>query len=172
MTMKGDRVFNTPWFSVDSLNVAGIDGAYFRINIPTGVVVLPVTPEGNFVLIRQTRPLLGRVTLEFPAGAVESGETPEQSAIRELTEEAGLVTSRLIKVGEGVIRVDREDAVNYFFVALDVRPASQIEQEIEFETKTVSPAEFKAIVQRGEFDHIAALPIITFAAWKAGLDLV
>jgi len=43
------------------------------------------------LLVEQYRPPVGRATLEFPAGLIDEGETPEQAALRELREETGYV---------------------------------------------------------------------------------
>ncbi|XP_067683747.1 ADP-sugar pyrophosphatase-like [Haliotis asinina] len=41
------------------------------------------------VLVKQYRPPMKAYTLEFPAGLVDKGETPEETAVRELHEETG-----------------------------------------------------------------------------------
>ena len=41
--------------------------------------------------MRQFRPPVGRVTVELPAGLIDTGESPEQAAVRELREETGFV---------------------------------------------------------------------------------
>ncbi|XP_007905823.1 ADP-sugar pyrophosphatase isoform X2 [Callorhinchus milii] len=41
------------------------------------------------VMIKQFRPALGCYCLEFPAGLMDDGETPECAAVRELLEETG-----------------------------------------------------------------------------------
>ena len=43
------RVFDTKWFSIDSVKVKDDNEPYYRINFPGGVVVLPVTVSGNLV---------------------------------------------------------------------------------------------------------------------------
>jgi 8-oxo-dGTP pyrophosphatase MutT (NUDIX family) len=43
------------------------------------------------LLVEQFRPPVGKSTLEFPAGLIDAGETPEQAALRELKEETGYV---------------------------------------------------------------------------------
>lgn len=49
-------------------------------------------PTGPEVLLeKQFRPPTGKVVVEFPAGMVDQGETPEQAAVRELREETGYV---------------------------------------------------------------------------------
>ncbi|KAM9327509.1 ADP-sugar pyrophosphatase [Pholidichthys leucotaenia] len=41
------------------------------------------------VMVKQFRPPMGCYTLEFPAGLIDDGETPEAAALRELKEETG-----------------------------------------------------------------------------------
>jgi len=61
-----------------------------RINVPGTVVIIAwLVPSRRLVLIRQFRPPAGKYVLEFPAGLIDAGETPEQAAMRELHEETG-----------------------------------------------------------------------------------
>jgi 8-oxo-dGTP pyrophosphatase MutT (NUDIX family) len=54
------------------------------------VLVIPtLRPSGRLVLIRQYRPPVDAFVIEFPAGLVDPGETPEQAAEREVLEETG-----------------------------------------------------------------------------------
>jgi len=53
------------------------------------VNVIPLTPAGEVVLIRQYRHGIRENTLEIPGGLVENGDTPEAAASRELAEETG-----------------------------------------------------------------------------------
>lgn len=48
-----------------------------------------VVPDDEILLVRQFRPPAGRPVLEFPAGLIDPGETPEETAVRELYEETG-----------------------------------------------------------------------------------
>ena len=43
------------------------------------------------MLEKQFRPPVGKVCIEFPAGLIDEGETPEMAAVRELKEETGYV---------------------------------------------------------------------------------
>lgn len=54
------------------------------------VVIVPITEDGNFVMIVESRPNTQEtVVLEFPAGMVDEGEDAKVAAIRELLEETG-----------------------------------------------------------------------------------
>lgn len=54
-----------------------------------GVGVLPVKGD-RMILVKQFRIAIRSVILEIPAGLMEDGESPDQTAIRELQEEIGL----------------------------------------------------------------------------------
>jgi ADP-ribose diphosphatase len=64
------------------------------------VVVLPVFPNGDVLLIRQYRHAAGRSLWELVAGRVEPGERPITAARRELEEESGYSARRLRKMLE------------------------------------------------------------------------
>jgi 8-oxo-dGTP pyrophosphatase MutT (NUDIX family) len=52
-------------------------------------VVVPITSDGEMLLVRQFRVATGEVTYEFPGGALETGEDPLSGSKRELQEETG-----------------------------------------------------------------------------------
>jgi len=58
---------------------------------PQVVVIIPFL-EDKMVLIKQYRPTLDDYIIEHPAGIIDKGETPLESAKRELKEETGLET--------------------------------------------------------------------------------
>jgi 8-oxo-dGTP pyrophosphatase MutT (NUDIX family) len=59
------------------------------------VCVVAVDDAGQAVLVQQYRHGIGRQTLEFPAGRIDPGESPEVAASRELLEETGHVARDL-----------------------------------------------------------------------------
>jgi 8-oxo-dGTP pyrophosphatase MutT (NUDIX family) len=64
--------------------------AAMRRNDRGAVQVIPLLlPSERFVLLRQYRPPLDGDVIEFPAGLIDEGETPEETAARELLEETG-----------------------------------------------------------------------------------
>ena len=84
---------DNPWFTVRQR------GTFFtaEYHMPQ-VIVLPVVDDEAFAMVRVKRPVLNDTTLELPAGGAEEGETPEQSAARELAEEAGITIGDLSRL--------------------------------------------------------------------------
>jgi 8-oxo-dGTP diphosphatase len=65
--------------------------------ISAGIVV-----QGNRVLMVRRRIKEGELMWQFPAGAIEAGETAEQAAVRETAEETGLTVEAVKLLGERV----------------------------------------------------------------------
>jgi len=60
-----------------------------------GSIILPVDENDNIIFVKQYREVLESETLELPAGLVEIGEDPKDTALRELEEETGIVASSI-----------------------------------------------------------------------------
>jgi len=63
------------------------------------VNVIPVTDQGEVVLIRQFRCATEEFTLEVPGGLVDPGEEPLEAGLRELREETGYVPGIVSSLG-------------------------------------------------------------------------
>ena len=74
-----------------------------RVGVGGIVVMVAITPSGNVILEKQFRPPVGRDVIELPAGLVESNETMEVAAKRELIEETGWSAGKLEFLAEGPI---------------------------------------------------------------------
>lgn len=79
-------LYTNPFFSVEIKNRHFVVTEKFDCN---GAVIVPILENGNFLLVEHFRPAIGEVSLEFPRGARDPGESTAQTAARELLEETG-----------------------------------------------------------------------------------
>ncbi len=90
------RVFTSPVLSVDlSERTHGErKGEFVTLSLPDWVSIIPWTRDERgvpvFLMERQYRHGSESVTIEFPAGLTEEGESPLEAARRELREETGM----------------------------------------------------------------------------------
>jgi ADP-ribose pyrophosphatase len=107
---------------------------------PGGVVVVPVMDDGRLLLVRQFRYPLRTFILEFPAGKLDSGQTPIETAKRELEEETGYVAGNMHPEFSFCTSPGFCDEVIHLFVATKLtRTAQRLEEgeHITVESYTV-----------------------------------
>jgi len=83
-------VFKSRVFSVEVERTTFPNGREHEITTvrhAPSVVLLPMTEQGDVILVRQFRASVGRELWELPAGGVEPGESAQDAAIRECEEE-------------------------------------------------------------------------------------
>ena len=82
---------------MEARHVADIDWTSWTAVDPTTLVF--VIRNGKVLLIRKKRGL-GAGKINAPGGRLESGETPDACAVREMREELGVTPLGLVKLGE------------------------------------------------------------------------
>lgn len=88
----------TPRFHVEEVEIHCTSGETIRkpvVRHPGAVAVIPLLDDNLICLIRNRRVSIDETLVEIPAGTRDSGETPEQTAHRELTEETGYRAGQL-----------------------------------------------------------------------------
>ncbi|MCX6896577.1 MAG: NUDIX hydrolase [Verrucomicrobia bacterium] len=119
----GHVVFATPWFQVVSQKHAASAEPFYAIQSGDFVVIIAVDAHGRLLLVRQFRPVVGRFTLELPAGHVEPGETPEAAARKELCEETGYEAGPLELLAQLSPSSARFTNQMWIYFAANARPA-------------------------------------------------
>ncbi len=66
-----------------------------------GISAAIIVDEGKVLMVRR-RISEGELMWQFPAGAIEAGESAEQAAVRETAEETGLTVEAIKLLGERV----------------------------------------------------------------------
>ncbi len=96
--LSSEYLIRRPWLTarkdVLQLPDGRINPEFYVLEYPSWVNVIAITEEGRFVMVRQYRHGLGRMSTELCAGVVEDGEEPEAAGRRELEEETGYTGGR------------------------------------------------------------------------------
>lgn len=137
------------------------------------VVILPFTPEGDVVVIREWRHAVKRQNYGLPAGGTEDDEEPHAAVGRELTEETGYEAGNVEHLTTVEPANGFSDAVFHYFVAEDCVPAG--EQELDYdETIAVETTSFEELVARvraGELrDGRSAFAVATYLLSEEDTD--
>lgn len=104
-----------------------------------GAGIIALDEAGRVALVRQFRYAQGRELLEIPAGKVEAGEPPRETARRELAEEVGRTADRLVDFGSLIPTAAYCTEVIWLFLATGLRGAKQNLDADEFLTVSWMP---------------------------------
>jgi ADP-ribose pyrophosphatase len=133
------------------------------------VVLVPVTDQGDVVLVRQYRPAIGRAVWELPAGSLEPGETPQIAALRECHEEIGLIPSHIEELGGFFPTPGYSDEKMMFYRATGLRqptdddPAAVQDEDEDIESRAFPVQTIRQMIATGEMvdlKTVAALALI------------
>jgi ADP-ribose diphosphatase len=155
--LSSDTLCDAGFLSMSRARVVGPDGAEFDRHVvhhPGAVVVVPVV-DGDVVLVRQWRVATGRELLEVPAGKRDvDGESPEETARRELEEETGHRPGRLVKLAEFYNSPGFCDEYTYLFCALDLEavdgPRGVNAEERAMSVERIAFADVDALIASGQ----------------------
>lgn len=118
---------------------------------PGAVCVIPVTPEGEVIMVKQYRYAFEQIMLEIPAGKLEPGEDPLEAVKRELEEESGVVAGNIEYMGEIFTTVAIFDEKIHAYLATDLVYKNAHPDEDEFlEVEKIPLSTLVDMVMNGE----------------------
>jgi 8-oxo-dGTP pyrophosphatase MutT (NUDIX family) len=162
------------WLEVEEQRIGLPHGGeideFHLIKSPDWVAVIALTPEGDVVCVEQYRHGAERVCLELPAGVIEEGEAPVDTARRELLEETGYGADAI----EPLISVNTEPSRHtnraHFFFASGARHIREqsLDASEHIRVRPIAARELVRAAENGELVHGLHLGPI-FLAVRRGL---
>ncbi len=165
-TLSRRTIYENPWILVREdqvLRPDGQPGIYGVVQYKNRAVgVLPVDDQGRIWLVGQHRYPLDAYSWEIPEGGCPTSETPEETALRELREETGLVAAQLELISTAHLSNSVSDELAYIFRATGLTEGPGDPEGCErIAIRRVEWDEAHAMLRRGEItDSMSVIALL------------
>lgn len=99
---------------------------------PGAVAIIAITDDDKIVFVRQFRKPLEKTIVEIPAGKLEQGEDPLETAARELEEETGYRAKTMEPITSFYTSPGFADELVHLYIARGLQKGAQQVDEDEF----------------------------------------
>ncbi len=122
------------------------------------VALLPLVDADHVCLLKNYRYTVGKTLWEVPAGTIDAGETPDETAPRELTEETGYIAGKVTKLTDWLVSPGVMTERMYLYVCEDLRPGQVAHQPDEnLEPVVVTWSEAVKMVDDGRIEDAKSM---------------
>jgi 8-oxo-dGTP pyrophosphatase MutT (NUDIX family) len=134
------------------------------------VNIIPLTSDHQVAMVKQYRHGSRAVTLEIPGGLVDSGDTPQEAAARELLEETGYQAERWTKIGVANPNPAISNNRCSTFLAQNIQKVSDPipDQTEDIEVVLISLLDIPELIQTGKIDHAIVISAFTWYFLRVG----
>jgi ADP-ribose pyrophosphatase len=122
------------------------------------VALLPMVDSDHVCLVKNYRYTVDRTLWEVPAGTIDPGESPEETARRELTEETGYVAGRIKELGSWLVSPGVFTERMYLYLCEELQPGPTAHQPDErLEPVVVTWDEAVRMVEDGRIEDAKSM---------------
>ncbi len=145
----------------------------YRLITNNWVNVIPITPEGEIVMVKQYRHGTRSFTLEIPGGLIDDTDiSPEEAGKRELLEETGYTSDDITLIGGMSPQPAIFNNILYTCIARNVKKVADqnLDEGEDIEIKILKPEEVKKLIADGVINHALVIASLSFASIRGYLD--
>lgn len=165
-TISQKNVYHTPWIDVredEIIHPDGAPGTYSVVELPGFSLVLPITKHKKIWMVKLWRYPIEQFSWELPMGRIDAGETPLQTAQRELIEETGFHADLWQDLGSISSMAGVTNCRGHVFVAPGLTGAAKPQDREISQAQIFSLSEVEDLIQSGQLHDTQTLA----ALWKA-----
>lgn len=111
-----------PFFEISQSEVETDKGQiipdFYTVELSEFVICVPFLENGQILTLRSYKHGAGKISMTFPAGLLDPGETPEDAMKRELLEETGLHARQMVHLGSFIDNGNQVGSRGHYFAAL------------------------------------------------------
>ncbi|MEK7547762.1 MAG: NUDIX hydrolase, partial [Patescibacteria group bacterium] len=163
-TLKSKIVIKNRFFNLIEESYRKTDGKiidkFYTVKKKDVAVIAAFTKDKKIVLVSQYRPSVKTSDIELPAGYMEKGEKNiKQTAERELLEETGYKTKKLIRIGEAFTSAGFMDNKVHFFIGFNAKKIREqkLDSSEEIEVKVVSWKNAFSLLKKGKIKDLGSI---------------
>ncbi|ALG71383.1 NUDIX hydrolase [Azospirillum thiophilum] len=153
----------SPYLKVRAETVQLPDGrtvdSFYQLDQPDYALMFVETADGQVVMLRSYKHGPRRVSLTFPAGAIEPGEEPLAAAKRELLEETGYAADDWTALGGFVVGANFRGSTCHMFHARGARKVAEPDSG-DLEEMRIELHSTRALIDAAANGDFALLPVI------------
>ncbi len=136
------------------------------IQHPGAVLVIPFLTRSKLVMLRQYRAVAGAYIYELPAGTLEKGESPLRCAKREIVEETGYRSKKMVKLG-CILPVPgySTEIIHIFKAEALEKKEKNPERDEVIETSVWTRKEIKELFKKGDLIDAKTISALAMCGW-------
>ena len=177
--LDSEYLYKETWFTIRKDRCRTEEGKiidpYYVYEFPTWVTALPITENGEVLLIKQYRHGIQKTIIEIPGGCVDDTDTSFESAIkRELLEETGYAFDSYEYLGQISPNPSTNDNYMHMFLALGGKKVQEtaFDHNEDIEVLLVPMDELKRMLRNNEIVQALHVTTMLYGLMKLGqLDL-
>ena len=165
-TISSELIYEGSLLKVRRDKVTSVNGESYReiLEHNGGAVILPIDEDGTVYLVKQFRKAVEKVMLEVPAGKIDPGEDPFETAKRELREETGITAKEITHLTDIYPSVGYSGEVLYIYMAKGLTfGETDFDENEAIDMVKMSLDEAYDLVMKGEISDAKSIVAILMA---------